>query len=199
MEPLGKGFINVVKVFINPLIFLTITLGIMGMSSLKKVGRIGGKALLYFEIVTTFALLIGMVVAHFIQPGKGVQAKASGDISKYEQGARDFSWWQFFLDNTTLQVLLFSVILGIALNNYRKKEKVMHGLQRLSKYVFKALHFVMLFAPIGAFGGMSFTIGKYGLATLIPLAKLMVTVYITMLVFIFFILGSLLRYYKVSI
>ena len=200
MEPLGKGFINVVKVFIGPLIFLTITLGIMGMSSLRKVGRIGGKALLYFEVVTTFALLIGVIVAHFIQPGKGVNTHlASGDITKYEKGAADFSWWQFLQENITLQVLIASVVIGILLNTYKKKAAVVKVLQVLSRYVFKALHFVMLFAPIGAFGGMSFTIGKYGLATLLPLAKLMVTVYITMFLFVFLILGFLLRYYKINI
>jgi aerobic C4-dicarboxylate transport protein len=200
MEPLGKGFINVVKLFINPLIFLTITLGILGMSSLKKVGRIGGKALLYFEIVTSFALLIGLMVAYFIKPGKGVAtSRVAADISKYQQGAKDFSWWQFLMDNTTLQVLILSIIIGIAFNNYGKKQQIVGPLHFLSKYVFKALHFVMLFAPIGAFGGMSFTIGKYGLATLIPLGKLMITVYITMAIFIFLVLGLLLRYYKISI
>ncbi|HVG41476.1 MAG TPA: cation:dicarboxylase symporter family transporter, partial [Chitinophagaceae bacterium] len=177
-----------------------ITLGILGMSSLKKVGRIGGKALLYFEVVTSFALMIGLVVAYFIKPGKGVvTSKATADISKYEQGAKDFSWWQFLMDNTTLQVLILSIIIGIAFNNYGKKQQIVGPLHFLSKYVFKALHFVMLFAPIGAFGGMSFTIGKYGLDTLIPLGKLMITVYITMAIFIFLVLGLLLRYYKISI
>ena len=200
MEPLGKYFISVVKLFINPLIFLTITLGISGMGDLKKVGTVGGKALIYFEIVTTFALLIGIAVAHLIQPGQGVVAQTSGaDISKYTQGAAEFTLWQFLKSNSTLQVLLFSIVAGMALSRYGGKERIVGGLNLVSKYVFKALHFVMLLAPIGAFGGMAYTIGKYGLQTLLPLGKLMLTVYSTMAVFIFGVLWLILRYYRVSI
>lgn len=204
MQPLGKGFIDLVKIFINPIIFLTISLGISGMGDLKKVGKVGGKALLYFEVVTTFALLIGLVVAHFIRPGDGVvtagMTSAAGDVSKFKETAdKGFSWWQFLQDNLTIQVLVLSILFGIFLSKFKGKQRIVDVLTYLSKYVFKALHFVMLFAPIGAFGGMAFTIGKYGIKTLLPLAKLMVTVYLTMAVFIFGVLYLILRYYKVNI
>ncbi len=202
MKPLGTYFINVVKLFINPIIFLTITLGICGMNDLKKVGTVGGKALLYFEVVTTFALLIGIIVAWIIQPGAGVDTASvsvNGDLSSIQSGAAAFSWWKFFKDNITIQVLLYSILLGILLGQVSWREKVTVPLTRISKYVFKALHIVMLFAPIGAFGGMAFTIGKYGIATLMPLGKLMLTVYITMGLFVFLVLGMILRYYKISL
>ena len=201
MQPLGKGFIEIVKLFISPIIFLTISLGISGMGNLKKVGRVGGKAILYFEIVTTLALIIGIVVANLIRPGTGVNtnAVAGGDISNYTKGASSFSWWQFLKDNLTIQVLLFSIAFGIFLSKFKSREKIIRFLTLGSKYIFKALHFVMLFAPIGAFGGMAYTIGKYGLQTLVPLGKLMITVYITMAIFIFLVLGLLLRYYKISL
>ena len=201
MQPLGKYFIDVVKLFINPIIFLTISLGISGMNDLKKVGRVGGKAILYFEIVTTIALLIGIVVAYFIQPGAGVNTKAieGGDISKFTKSAQAFSWLKFLKDNLTIQVLIFSIVFGIFLSKFSKKEKLIEPMKFASKYIFKGLHIVMLFAPIGAFGGMAFTIGKYGIATLMPLGKLMLTVYITMAVFIFVVLGAILKYYKISI
>ena len=201
MQPLGKYFIDVVKLFINPIIFLTISLGISGMNDLKKVGRVGGKAILYFEIVTTIALLIGIVVAYFIQPGAGVNTNAieGGDISKFTKSAQAFSWLKFLKDNLTIQVLIFSIVFGIFLSKFSKKEKVIEPMKFASKYIFKGLHIVMLFAPIGAFGGMAFTIGKYGIATLMPLGKLMLTVYITMAVFIFVVLGAILKYYKINI
>ncbi len=201
MQPLGKYFIDVVKLFINPIIFLTISLGISGMNDLKKVGRVGGKAILYFEIVTTVALLIGIVVAYFIQPGAGVNTSAieGGDISKFTKSAQAFSWLKFLKDNLTIQVLIFSILFGVFLSKINGKEKIIEPMKFASKYIFKGLHIVMLFAPIGAFGGMAFTIGKYGIATLMPLGKLMLTVYITMAVFIFVVLGGILRYYKINI
>jgi aerobic C4-dicarboxylate transport protein len=201
MKILGTKFIDVIKQFILPIIFLTITLGISGMNDLKKVGKVGGKAIIYFEVVTTFALIAGILVAHFIQPGSNVNTDLikGGDISDYTKGASSFSWIQFLQDNTTIQVLIISIILGILLSKFKQKDKIIQPMQFISKYIFKALHIVMLFAPIGAFGGMAFTIGKYGLATLIPLGKLMITVYITMAVFIFAVLGYILRYYQISI
>jgi aerobic C4-dicarboxylate transport protein len=200
-EFLGDCFIDLVKLFINPIIFLTITLGIVGMGDLKKVGRVGGKALLYFEVVTTFALLIGVVVALIIQPGHGVDTTSvkSGDVSKYIKSSESFNFWKFFLTNSTLQVLVIAIISGIALNYYAKKQQVVSFLKLLSKYVFKGLHKIMLVAPIGAFGGMAYTISKYGIEALFPLAKLMGTVYTTMAVFIFGILYLILRMYKVSL
>lgn len=201
MQPLGKYFIEVVKVFINPIIFLTISLGISGMNDLKKVGRVGGKAILYFEVVTTVALLIGIAVAHFMQPGVGVNTSAveGGDISKFTKSAEAFSWLKFLKDNLTIQVLIFSILFGIFLSKFNGKDRVIKPMKFASKYIFKGLHIVMLFAPIGAFGGMAFTIGKYGIATLMPLGKLMLTVYITMALFIFVVLGSILKYYNISI
>ena len=200
-EFLGDCFIDVVKQFINPIIFLTITLGIVSMGNLKKVGRVGGKALLYFEIVTTFALLAGAIIAMIIQPGSGVDATAvkGGDISKYIQGGKSFNFWQFLFHNSTLLVLLVAIITGIALNYYSGKEPVVSYLKKISHYIFAGLHKVMLLAPVGAFGGMAYTISKYGIETLFPLAKLMATVYTTMAVFIFGILYLILRMYKVSL
>lgn len=201
MQPAGTYFINVVKAFITPIIFLTISLGISGMNDLKKVGRVGGKAILYFEIVTTLALIIGITVAHFIEPGSGIDSKAiqQGDITKFTSGAKSFSWITFLKDNLTIQVLIISIVFGIVLSKLKNKKKITSVLQFASKYVFKGLHIVMLFSPIGAFGGMAYTIGKFGIATLLPLGKLMLTVYITMGIFVFLLLGSILRYYKISI
>ena len=199
MKPLGTYFIAIVKLFINPIIFLTISLGISGMGDLKKVGRVGGKAILYFEVVTTLALLIGIVVAAVIQPGSGVQANTGADVSDFQKAAKAFTWWNFLKDNFTIQVLIFSILFGIFLSRYHRRKKIIDVLSFCSKYIFRALHIVMLLAPIGAFGGMAFTIGMYGLKTLVPLAKLMVTVYTTMAFFIFLVLGPLLRYYKISL
>jgi aerobic C4-dicarboxylate transport protein len=198
MEIVGKTFIGIIKLFIAPIIFLTIVLGISGMGDLKKVGRIGAKSLLYFEIVTTLALAIGVAVAYLFEPGKIDRANLSlQDPSKYT--ASQFNWLKFFLDNLTLQVLLAAIIIGIALNYIRQREDAVRILERASKIVFLGLKYVMYLAPIGAFGGMAFTIGKFGLATLIPLAKLMLAVYVTMALFIFIVLGSILRYYKIGI
>ena len=201
LQTLGDCFINIVKLFINPIIFLTITLGIAAMGDLKKVGKTGGKALIYFEIVTTLALIVGVIVAYIIQPGAGVDTtKAVGaDVSKYLKGAETFSWWQFFKDNMTLQVLLASLILGTVLSKYKGKKVILDPLSKISKYVFIGLHYVMYLAPIGAFGGMAFTIGKFGIGALFSLAKLMGTVYTTMGVFVFRVLGLILNMYKIRI
>jgi aerobic C4-dicarboxylate transport protein len=201
MQFFGDWFIAIVKLFIYPIIFLTISLGISGMNDLKKVGRVGGKAILYFEIVTTIALLIGILVAHFIKPGSGIVTTATGapDINSFAKRAQDFSWLNFLRENITIQVLLVSILAGIALSKMTSAKKVIEMLKRISYYVFKALHYVMLLAPLGAFGGMAFTIGKYGIHTLLPLAKLMTTVYLTMGVFIFVVLNIILRFYNISI
>lgn len=200
-EFLGTSFISMVKLFINPIIFLTITLGIVSMGNLKKVGRVGAKALLYFEVVTTLALLIGVVVALIVVPGSGVDTSAvkAGDITTYTRNSQAFSWWKFFRENSTLQVLILAILAGIALNFYSGRERIISFLKLISKYVFKGLHWVMLLAPIGAFGGMAFTISKYGIDSLWPLAKLMGTVYITMAIFIFGVLYLILQMYKISI
>lgn len=201
MEVLGKRFVDLIKLFIGPIIFLTIVLGISGMGNLKKVGRIGIKALAYFEVVSTVALAIGVAVAYLFQPGKIDKSGLTlGDASQYTNAsAENFSWLQFFFSNFTLQVLLAAIICGIALNFYKKREQTILVLERFSKVVFTCLKYVMYLAPIGAFGGMAYTIGKFGLETLIPLGKLMLCVYLTMALFVFLILGSILRYYKISI
>ena len=201
MQPLGKYFIDVIKLFINPIILLTIVTGICGMGDLKKVGKVGGKALLYFEIVTTIALLIGIGVGYLLEPGASVNTSivAKGDISKYSGGNVSISWVQFFKDNLTIQVLLFAITAGIVVSKLKSKEAILTKVYWMSKYVFRGLHLVMKLAPIGAFGGMAYTIGKYGVATLVPLGKLMACVYITMALFIFLMLGAVLRYYKISI
>ena len=200
MEIVGKTFVDIIKLFIAPIIFLTIVLGIAGMGDLKKVGRIGVKSLLYFEIVTTFALAIGVAVAYVIEPGKIDKSGLTlQDPAKYTSNPKDFSWLEFFLSNPTLQILLAAIVIGVAMNYYSRRDQALHILERASKIVFTGLKYVMYLAPIGAFGGMAYTIGKFGLQTLIPLAKLMGTVYLTMALFIFVILGSILRYYKISI
>ncbi|MGR3809012.1 C4-dicarboxylate transporter DctA [Jiulongibacter sp. NS-SX5] len=199
MKVLGDKFIWVVKLFILPIIFLTISLGISGMGDLKKVGKVGGKALIYFEVVTTFALLIGIFIANTFRPGKGVIAQESSDVTKYADTASDFSWMAFFSENKTIQVLLFSILFGVFLSKYAKSQPIIDFLSKISKIVFKALHWVMLLAPIGAFGGMAYTIGKHGISSLIPLGKLMISVYATMALFIFVVLRWILKYYNVNL
>jgi aerobic C4-dicarboxylate transport protein len=201
MEILGKGFIELIKIFIGPIIFLTIVTGISGMSNLKKAGRIGIKSLVYFELVTTLALTIGVAVAYLLQPGHiNKNGLPIQDATKYTQRATEtFNWGQFFLSNIMLQVLCVAILVGILLHFSKHKQRAVNLLSNISFYVFKGLKYVMYLAPIGAFGGMAYTIGKFGLLTLIPLAKLMGSVYLTMFLFIFVVLGSILRYYRMSI
>jgi aerobic C4-dicarboxylate transport protein len=200
-EPLGTIFVSVIKVFIPPIIFLTIVLGISGMSDLRKVGRIGIKSLLYFEAVTTLSLTIGILLAEIIKPGKiGKVGLPIQDASKYTSHAsHGINWKEFFLSNLTLQVLVIAIISGIVISLIRNRNPILSALHIATKFVFNLLKYVMYLAPIGAFGGMAFTVGKYGIKTLLPLAKLMMTVYCTMAVFIFVVLGLILRYYKLSI
>ncbi|MEO5582980.1 MAG: cation:dicarboxylase symporter family transporter [Saprospiraceae bacterium] len=198
-ECLSGGFISLVKLFILPIIFLTITLGIVNMGDLKKVGKVGAKALIYFEIVTTVALLIGVLVANIIRPGDGVIPSTTGDVSKYTQQAAEFSWMEFLKHNATLWALLLALLSGILLNKASFRQKVLDLLVPLSNWIFKWLYRAMLLAPIGAFGGMAYTIGRYGIRTLLPLGKLMLTVYSTMALFIFVVLYFILRYYKINL
>ncbi|MFW0716849.1 cation:dicarboxylate symporter family transporter [Pedobacter sp. N23S346] len=201
MEIIGKTFIDIIKLFIAPIIFLTIVLGISGMGDLKKVGRIGLKSLIYFEVVSTISLAIGILMAVLIRPGNidksGLQIQ---NASKYTNApAKGFDWINFFMSNLTIQVLVAAIIVGIILNYSKHREKAVQGLSYASKIVFMGLKYVMYLAPLGAFGGMAYTIGKFGLHTLVPLAKLMGTVYLTMGLFIFLILGGIMKYYKMSI
>jgi len=199
LEPLAKYFISLIKIFTYPIIFLTVSLGIASMGDLKKVGRIGIKSLVYFEIVSTLSLAMGVFIALWLQPGNinkdGLQMQ---DPSKYTQ-ATQFNLWAIVKENTNLQILLLAILLGFILNFLTKREKYIHQLGRLTHYVFIGLKYVMYLAPIGALGGMSFAIGKYGLKTLIPLGKLMGTMYLTMAFFIVIVLGLILKYYQLSI
>lgn len=201
MEKIGTYFIDIIKIFIGPIIFLTIILGISSMGNMKKVGRIGFKSLLYFEIVTTISLAIGVSVALLAKPGNIDRSKLTiGDVSKYTSKAQEpFSWLHFIESNFTIQVLIVAIVLGILLNYYSKKEKVINVFEKASHYVFKALKYVMYLAPVAAFGAMAFTVGKFGLHTLVPLGKLMLCVYITMALFIFLILGGIMKFYGLNI
>ena len=199
LEPLAKNFINLIKFFTYPIIFLTVSLGIASMGSLKKVGRIGLTSLIYFEIVSTISLAIGVIVALWIKPGHinkdGLQMQ---DPSKYTKST-EFHLWPIIKQNTNLQILILAIVVGFILSFLNKKESYIHVLGRAAHYVFTALKWVMYLAPIGAFGGMAYAIGKNGLKTLIPLGKLMGTMYLTMALFIFVILGLILKYYQLSI
>jgi aerobic C4-dicarboxylate transport protein len=214
LKPLGELFINLVKMVIAPIIFLTIVLGIAKIGDMKKIGRVGGKAIIYFEIVTTFALIIGLIVTHLVHPGAGVNVSQieKGDVSEYTKSGEKMDWVDFFIHivpsnvvdafarGDILQVVFFAVMFGLALAAFGEKGKqVVELFDKLSQIFFKIVHYVMKAAPLGAFGGMAYTIGKFGLKTLLPLAKLMLSVYITMFVFIFVVLGLICRYYRFSL
>ncbi|GAA4303068.1 C4-dicarboxylate transporter DctA [Compostibacter hankyongensis] len=214
LKPAGDVFINMIRMLIAPIIFLTIVLGIGRMESLKKVGRVGGKAILYFELVTTFALLIAVVLANLIKPGRGISADRIQlpDIRQYADQAAHMNWVDFFLHivpenfieafakGDILQILFFSILFGVALSKMGKwKEGLIQTFERLSGVFFIMLRFIMKLAPLGALGGMAYTIGKFGWEALLPMGKLMISVYSTMLIFIFVVLNLLLRYYRVSL
>ena len=205
MKPIGDTFINAVKMVIAPIIFLTIVLGIAKMGDMKKVGRVGGKAFIYFEVVTTLALLIGLIVVNVVKPGAGLNFSEleKGDVSQYtEGGGQGINWIEFvthivpsnmvdaFAKGDILQVLFFSVLFGVALAGLGEKGKpIIEFLDRLSLVFFKIIGYVMKAAPIGAFAAMAYTIGHFGLTSLIPLAKLMFSVYTTMFLFVFIVLN----------
>ena len=214
MKPIGDTFINLVKMIITPVIFLTIVLGIANMSDLRKVGRVGGKALLYFEIVTTFALAIGLIVVNVTKPGAGldVSALAKGDISKYAEAGKALTFVDFvthivpssvvgaFANGDVLQVVFFAVLFGIALAFTGELGRpVTELLDRLSLVFFRIVAIVMKVAPIGAFGAMAYTVGKFGVDSLLPLGRLMLDVYLTMAIFIFVVLNVILRVYGFSL
>lgn len=201
LEFIGTTFISIIKVFIAPIIFFTIVLGISSMGDLKKVGRIGIKSLLYFEVVTTISLAIGIAVALILKPGNIDRTQIPiADVSKFtSQGNGAFSWLKFLQDNVTIQILIVAIIIGISLNLFSKKKPIIDLLNIGSKFVFKLLKYVMYLAPIAAFGAMAFTVSKFGLHTLIPLGKLLACVYITMALFIVVILGSIMKYYGLNI
>jgi aerobic C4-dicarboxylate transport protein len=215
MKPLGDTFIKAVKMVIAPIIFLTIVLGIAKMGDMKKVGKVGGIAFIYFEIVTTIALVIGLLVVNIVKPGAGLNFSEmeKGDVSQYTENAGEQLNWVDFLTNIVpsnmmdafakgdiLQVLFFSILFGVALAALGKKGDVITDfLDRLSHVFFKIIGYVMKAAPIGAFGAMAYTIGHFGLASLVPLGKLMMSVYITMFLFIFVVLNLICKYYNFSL
>ncbi len=216
LKPLGDGFIKLVKMIIAPVIFCTVVHGIAGMEDMKKVGRVGGKALLYFEIVSTFALVIGLVVANTLKPGAGFNADLSTldtkAIEGYAAKAHAQSTVEFILNiipNTfmdafakgdILQVLLLAILFGFSLSAMGEKGKpVFHFVEQVSHVLFGIVNTVMKLAPLGAFGAMAFTIGKYGVGSLVPMAKLMGSFYLTCILFIIVVLGGIARYTGFSI
>lgn len=216
MQPLGTAFIKLIKMIIAPIIFCTVVVGIAGMEDMKKVGKTGGYALLYFEIVSTIALIIGLVVINVVKPGVGMHIDPASldqqSITKYTapdqmQSTTDFllnvipsSVFDAFARGDMLQVLFFSILFGFALQRLGGRQNLIFGyVEKSSEVLFAIVHMLMKVAPIGAFGAMAFTIGKYGIATLWSLAGLMATFYITCLVFIFVVLGAICRYHGFSI
>lgn len=216
MRPLGDGFIKLIRMLIAPIIFLTVVVGIASIGDLKKLGRVGLKALLYFEVVTTFALATGLVVVKVLRPGAGINASAgtldAEAVSQYATAAKSQTTVQFlsniipdtvvsaFAQGEILQVLLFAILFGLALAGLGERGKsLLKALEELSQVFFGIIAIIMRVAPVGAFGAMAFTIGKYGIATLLPLMKVMLCVYITCAVFIFVVLGTVARLNRFSL
>jgi aerobic C4-dicarboxylate transport protein len=206
MKPLGDGFIKLIKMIIAPIIFCTVVVGIAGMESMKTVGKTGGYALLYFEAVSSLALIVGLVMINALQPGAGMNVDPASldtkSIAAYAAPGKMQSTTDFLLNvipNTVvdafakgeiLQVLLFSILFGFALHAFGAKGKpVFEFIDKLSHVLFGIVGIIMRVAPIGAFGAMAFTIGKYGVGSLLSLAKLMGTFYATCLFFILVVLG----------
>ena len=208
MKPVGDTFINLVRMVIAPIIFLTIVLGVANMQDIKKVGRVGGKAFLYFEIVTTLALTIGLTVVNITRPGAGIDVAtlAKGDISKYAEAGKAMGFVDIvthivppsivgaFANGDILQIVFFALLFGIALTSLGETGRpVLNALELLSRVMFRLTAIVMRVAPIGAFGAMAYTIGTFGLETLLPLGRLMADVYLTMAIFIFVVLNLIAR------
>lgn len=206
MKPFGDAFIKLIKMMIAPIIFTTVVVGIASMGDMKKVGRVGLKAIFYFEVLSTIALVIGLIVVKLYQPGAGINANVSTldttAISSYTAAAKHLSTVDFlmniipnnvvdaFAKGEILQVLLFSILLGIALSAMGEKGKpVVKFFDNLSHALFGVIGYIMKLAPFGAFGAMAFTIGKYGIHTLVSLGKLMAGVYTTSVLFVFVVLG----------
>ncbi|MGG3564007.1 dicarboxylate/amino acid:cation symporter [Neobacillus rhizosphaerae] len=215
LKVLADIFIKLVKMVIAPIIFLTIVIGIAGMGDLKKVGKIGGKALLYFEIVSTIALAIGILVANIMKAGKGIDAHGGkGDVSQYTKAAAETShgFMDFFLSiipdsfmgaftgGQLLPVLLLAVLFGMSLARLGKKGKpVIEFFEKVTEVFFGIVNIIMKLSPFAAFGAMAYTIGEFGIGSLFYLGKLMGSVYITMALFIFLVLGGIAKLYGFSI
>ena len=216
LKPLGDGFIKLIKMMIAPIIFCTVVTGIAGMENIKKVGRVGLKALIYFEVITTFSLLIGMIIVNVVQPGADMNADISkldtAQLTSYTTQAKSLGIVDFLLNiiptniadafakGDILQILLVSILFGYALSILRERSKPLIGwIEQISQVLFKMVGFIMKLAPIGAFGAMAFTVGKLGVSSLAPLAKLMICFYATCLIFVFVVLGAVARYCGFSI
>jgi aerobic C4-dicarboxylate transport protein len=214
MKPLGDTFVNLVKMVVGPIVFLTIVLGIANMADLKKVGRVGGKAFLYFEVVTTFALAIGLTVVNVTKPGAGLDISqlSRGDVSSYAQAGKQMNWVDFlthvvpssvvdaFAKGDVLQIVFFAVLFGVALAGLGARGRPLaEVLERVADVFFRIVAIVMVVAPIGAFGAMAYTVGNFGLRTLLPLGRLMLDVYLTMAIFVFVVLGGIARYWGFSL
>jgi len=206
MKPLGDGFIKLIKMLIAPIIFCTVVTGIAGMQDMNKVGRVGAKALLYFEVLSTLALAIGLAVVHVLQPGAGMNVDLntldSSSLTAYAATAKNQTVADFllnvipasvvgaFANGDILQVLLFSVLFGLSLATMGESGgQVVAFIEKIAHALFGVVATIMKLAPIGAFGAMAFTIGKYGIVSLLPLAKLMGSFYLACLLFIFVVLG----------
>ena len=216
MKPLGDGFIKLIKMIIAPIIFCTVVVGIAGMEDMKKVGKTGGYALLYFEVVSTIALVIGLVIVNFVQPGSGMHVDPNTldtkSIAAFTQPGKMQTTVDFLLNviptsvvdafakGDMLQVLLFSVLFGFALHAFGGRGNIVFDfIERLSHVLFHIVNMIMKVAPVGAFGAMAFTIGKHGVGSLAQLAQLMATFYVTCLVFVFVVLGSIAKAHGFSI
>ncbi len=216
MKPLGDGFIKLIKMIIAPIIFCTVVIGIAGMEDMKKVGKTGGLALLYFEIVSSIALVVGLLMVNLIEPGAGMNVNVASldtkGIAAYTGpgkmvGTVDFllnvipsSVVDAFAKGEILQVLLFAVLFGFALHRFGGRgTMVFDFIEKTSHVLFDIVGIIMKVAPIGAFGAMAFTIGKYGVGSLFSLGKLMGTFYLTCLIFIFVVLGLIARFHGFSI
>ena len=206
---ISEKFIDLIKMIIAPIIFFTIVLGIAGAGDMKKVGRVGGKGLLYFELVTTLALVIGVLVTHFVKPGVGIAINhlQSDKVSKFTTQAKELNWVDFFThiipDNIfksfaqgdILQILFFSILFGAGLNRLGPYgSSLVTTLDKISKVIFNIMKIIMRLAPIGAFGGMAYTIGQFGFVSLLLLGKLMLSFYITVFLFIAVVLNLICKY-----
>ena len=216
MKPFGDGFIRLIKMIIAPVIFCTVVTGIAGMEDMKKVGKTGGLALLYFEVVSTIALIIGLIIVNTVQPGVGMHVDPNtldqAAVSAYTGPGKMQTTTEFlmnvipntvvgaFANGDILQVLFFSILFGFALHKFGGRGTLIFDVIEKSAHVlFQIVGMIMRVAPVGAFGAMAFTIGKYGIASLLPLAKLMGTFYLTCLLFIFGVLGTICRIHGFSI
>jgi aerobic C4-dicarboxylate transport protein len=208
MKPLGDAFIRLITMIITLIVFCTVVSGIAGMRDLRKVGRVGGKALIYFEVVSTLALVIGMIVGNVVKTGNGFNASASTldakSVADYAGQARSQSITEFlmhiipttvvdaFAKGDILEVLLVAILFGVALSAIGNRGKLLVDfIEALTQAVFAIVNILMRFAPVGAFGAMAFTVGKYGIASLGPLAKLIGAFYVTSILFIVIVLGSI--------